>query len=63
MIKNIAGCALDKMEEIERDLMEKGFIKVGETSNLLNKQYKISSFSGDARSFGDDIKYNIEWCE
>ena len=63
MTNRINGLTLDEMQEKERELIAKRFDKISETSKLSNNKYKVTSYSGDARSFGDDKKYNIEWHE
>lgn len=58
-----SNITLQEKNSIEADLKSKGFRKMAGTATLSTRQYKISSFSGNAEAFGDDLKFNIEWCE
>jgi|AMFO01.1.fsa_nt_gi hypothetical protein len=63
MVKAKNGVTKTEVEEIAKNLVLKGFVEVGEMSKLSPRQYQVSSYTGDASSFGEDIKYNIRWHE
>jgi RNA-binding protein YhbY len=60
MPKSVNGCTRDQIKEIEERLQSRGFVKVDEFSRLQKGEYKITYFSGSAKSFGSDTKCNIE---
>jgi len=62
-LQSRGSLTLQEKNSIEASLKAKGFREVGRTASLSPGQYKITTHSGDASSFGDDIKFNIEWCE
>lgn len=51
-----------KVDEVERDLVAKGFVKVSPLIKKKSHQYSRSQAPANPESFEGPLTYTIEWC-
>jgi len=63
VLKRSGGLSAENLQRLEGELNSRGFVKVSDTSSISPRQYKITSYTGSAKDFGGERKYNVEWLE